>query len=677
MEGRKLNFNAPLLSVRRYSTTPVVSSDRENGKITGNSRPSRQYTIPFYRSDLNLEQVTEPATVPFVWEQIPGKPKDGDPEPQQPEEVSVTPRLPPQRTLAIIKYPLEKEFEDRPQTESCSSNDNVTGLDCFKQGNDEQGNSDLENDDDVYSDALDALSSTDSFSMSCSVSGLSGSDGELVKPSGTFSTDPQTRDFMMRRFLPAAKAMALEPPQYASRKQPAVAVEQPRVVNKVVSEDRKPPPNQCTVIPHYGQDVDEEESEDEVDDYDETDNISSKACGLLPRLCLNKSLCLLNPVPGLKVRTHSSMSSTSDSEVRKPGKAAYVESQIKTVKKNASNIVYKHQSDSGGRSPKLLGIENKMTCGSNRFTHSNEQQMTNRSSPFRRGISPYRNERPQSPFRGVGFLGVPKETENPKASRLNLYGKGSSKSQELLPRRSFNKGSVSPVIEKTLYIDTVKFTEKSCSNSSSSDIKGLRDSVGKGFETSRKSRGTEENASAELSLQDLKCQDIAKEESILEAKIFGSVEARRSSFSGILHPRSQADTVECSRMGPVLDQECKSLECKKVTADGNLNSSSEPNLEVDDPGYISSGFEQSPLPPPLPKTPSESWLWRTLPSVPSRNPFSHSSVGTTRFNPRKQDAKPPLTNTKWETIVKTSYSHHDHARYSEELTAYFSQQSKT
>ncbi|KAK3206884.1 hypothetical protein Dsin_020930 [Dipteronia sinensis] len=203
------------------------------------------------------------------------------------------------------------------------------------------------------------------------------------------------------------------------------------------------------------------------------------------------------------------------------------------------------------------------------------------------------------------------------------------------------------------------------------------DSVGKGFETSRRSKGTEENASAEFSLQDLKWKYIAKEESVLEPKIIGPVVARRSSFSGILHPRSQADAVEClRRLDTGLDQECKSLECIKVTADGHLNSRSEKNLQIVDPGYIDNGFEQSPLPPPLPKTPSESWLWRTLPSVSSRNPFSLSNVGT-RFNLRKQDATPPLTDTKWETIVKTSYSHHDHSRYSEELTTHFSQQSKT
>ncbi|XP_031281917.1 uncharacterized protein LOC116140427 [Pistacia vera] len=657
MEERKLNFNAPLLSVRRFSTS-VASSDGKNGKIIEDSRPNRRYTIPFYRSDLNLEQVTEPVAVPFFWEQTPGQPKDGGPEPQQLEEASVTPRLPPRRDLDIIKYPLEKEVEDRPKIESCSLIDGVTRYDCSKEGNEEK-NLYLEDDDDVYSDAVDALSPTDSFSMSCSVSGVSGSDGPVIKRAGTFSTDPQTRDFMMSRFLPAAKAMALEPPQYASRRQP-VAVEQPRQVVKVISEDRKPPFNESIVIPHYGEDTDEGESEDEVDEYDESGNLSSRGCGLFPRLCLNKSLCLLNPVPGLKVRTHSSMSSTS--EVRKSGKATYAQTHSQTIKKHARDSVYKHQSDSGVQSPKLiLGIENKMTNGSNRFTCSNEQDMSNRSSPYRRGISPYRNERPQSPFRGVGFLGVPKETENIRATRLNLSDKSSSKSQELLPYQSFKRGSgsLSPAVEKTLYVDTVKFAKISSSNSFSSDTMGQMDLVRKSFETSMGRRGIEETASAESLLQDVKCLNIAKGGNILETKTVGSMKAKQSSFSGILHPGE-------------LNQECKSSELVKVVDDGNLNGSKEQYLEKDDPGCLNSDFEQSPLPPPLPQKPSESWLWRTLPSVSSQNSFSPSY--RSRFHPKRQDSN---TSTKWETIVKTSYSHHDHKRYSEELTAHFSQQSKT
>jgi len=59
--------------------------------------------------------------------------------------------------------------------------------------------------------------------------------------------------------------------------------------------------------------------------------------------------------------------------------------------------------------------------------------------------------------------------------------------------------------------------------------------------------------------------------------------------------------------------------------------------------------------PPLPKSPSESWLRRKMTL---RSPF-----------PRKTQPVPvdqgPKNGPKWETIVKTTNVRHDHARYSE------------
>ncbi|XP_044461298.1 uncharacterized protein LOC123192720 isoform X2 [Mangifera indica] len=640
MEERKLNFNAPLLSVRRFSTS-LSSSDGKHGKMIKDSQPNRRHTIPLYKADLSLEQVTEPVAVPFLWEQTPGQPKDGGPQHQQLKD-------------DILKYPLEKEV-DRPNTELCCLIDRLISYDCLKKGYVGKENLNLEYDDDVDSDAV---SQTDSISMNCSVSGVSGSDCQVIKPSGAFSMDQQTRDFMMSRFLPAAMAMALDQPQYASRRQ-LVSVKQPRQVIKVDTKDRKPLVNKSIVTTHYGEDGvredrvhwDEEESEDEVDEYDESVNLSSRGCGLFPGLCLNKSLCLLNPIPGVKVRTHSSMSSTS--EVRQSGKSTL--------------SFFRHQSDCGVQSPKLIpGIENKMTNESSRFTCSNEQQMSNRSSPYRRGISPYRNERPQSPFTGVGFLGIPKEAEHIRATNiLNFHNKACSKSQELLPYQSSKRGSgsLSPAVEKTLYVDTVSFAKIACSNSISSDTKGQVDPV-----TSMGSRGIEEIASTESSLQGVKCLNIARGGSILEAKIGDCTEAKigdctkanQSSFSKILHPRGPADVVECFGPDGELNQECKSLELVKVADYGNLNCSKGQYLEKDDSGCFNSGFEQSPLPPPLPQKPSESWLWRTLPSVSSQNSFSPSY--SSRFHPKRQDSN---ISTKCETIVKTSYSHNNHKRYSE------------
>ncbi|XVE51470.1 hypothetical protein DITRI_Ditri02bG0043400 [Diplodiscus trichospermus] len=715
MEERKLNFNAPLLSVRRFPATSACS-DRDKQKITENSTPTKRHTtLCIYNSDVSLDQVTEPVAVPFVWEQIPGKAKDGTENESLPnKEASGTPRLPPGRVLDVIKYPVEKDFENqnvvRPQTEIYSKNHNVTELDCSKEGINEKCISESENDDDVYSDAMDTLSPTDSFSnsMNCSISDLGGSGGPVAKPSGTFSTDPQTRDFMMSRFLPAAKAMTLETLQYSSRKQ-SMAPEQPREVKKVVVEDRKPPVNQCKsiIIPHYNQDVDEEETEDEYDDYEDSVNLSRKACGLLPQICFKRSLCLLNPVPGLGVKTNSSMSTLKDA---KAGKATYMKSHSQILEKHAWDVVHKNKSDSrvqsvglpenkpdsavqsprlpgnksdiGLQSPRLPEIRKKLTCGSNQFTNSNDLQIVNGSPPKRlpggSRISPYRRERPQSPFRGGGFLGMPKEAEKFKANMLVKYTRSNNKSQELVPYQSTRQGSgsLSPAVEKTLYVDTVNFAEIKSSDSNSSDAKVQTDSVGKHSDILAVNRMLEEPATVESSLQHRKGLDLLDGKGISEYEITGSVNSSSSSFSDKPDLRGPAEIIDCLRQNRGLDQESKSLDYIKVRAAENLPLSYDDDLRTADQGGVKAGSDYSPLPPPLPKTPSESWLWRALPSVTSRNSFLQSNNGT-RFNPKKQEPKLPATGTKWETIVKTSYLHRDHVRYSEELVTHFSQQSTT
>ncbi|MCD7455580.1 hypothetical protein HAX54_028701 [Datura stramonium] len=71
-------------------------------------------------------------------------------------------------------------------------------------------------------------------------SGLSGLD---ESSNHRTTTDPQARDFMIDRFLPAAEShgfrKTLETPHYAPRKQPAVQ-EQPRQLKKVVNGDKRP-----------------------------------------------------------------------------------------------------------------------------------------------------------------------------------------------------------------------------------------------------------------------------------------------------------------------------------------------------------------------------------------------------------------------------------------------------
>ncbi|KAK8580601.1 hypothetical protein V6N12_070863 [Hibiscus sabdariffa] len=623
MEEGKLNLNAPLLSVRRLSSPHSFSATDEQ-KLLENSSYTRADILPSINSDVSLDQVTEPVAVPFVWEQIPGKAKGGTENEFQPnKEASIIPKLPPGRVSHVIKYPGERDVGNQyvlmPQ---CSMNNNVSELDCTNEGMNGKCISEFEEEEDVYPDALDTLSPTDSFSTNCTTS-MSGS---VAKPSGSFSTHQR-----MSRFLPAAMGTTLKTPPYASRKR-SLAPDQPREDKKVASRRREALVNRydSIIIPRY--------NHREYKVYKDSGNLSRKICGLLPRLCFINYVCLFIPVPRLKVRTSSSISCTR--EVAKPGKATSIKSHSQIVETHAWDVwnnrsdsrvqpfrLPENRSDNKVQSPRLLedksdtGVESHrlpeigemLSCGSSQFSSSDDLQMVTWLAPERPTgsvrIPPYRRERPQSPFSGGGFLGMPKEAEKLKPHMLVKHTDSSNSSLELVPDQS-------PAVEKTLYADTVEIGNP-ISNSSYTIVMN---------------RMLEEPACVESSLQDIKGLNLLHREGISENEVTGSTNLSRSDKPYL---RGQADH-----------------------------------------GNSKGGSDYGPLPPPLPKTPSESWLSRALPAVTSRNSFSKSH-NATRFNPNKRDPKVPATGTKWETIVKSCYFHHHRVRYSEELVTHLSQQSKS
>ena len=188
-------------------------------------------------------------------------------------------------------------------------------------------NDDYDDDGDVYSDALETLSPTEPLSMNCSVSDVSGLDNVVADMCGASSTDKQAHDFMMSRFLTAAKAMTIQPPQYASSRKQTVLTEQPREFIKLVPEQKKSFVSRhiTDIVPYTGQcheeEEEEEESDNETNDYA---NNSAKGCGLFPRLCVRNSLCLLNPVPGTKMGNQFPLYSAY--EVGKPDKSSHIRS---------------------------------------------------------------------------------------------------------------------------------------------------------------------------------------------------------------------------------------------------------------------------------------------------------------------------------------------------------------
>nr|XP_028966148.1 uncharacterized protein LOC103417007 isoform X1 [Malus domestica] len=975
MEERKLNLNAPFLSVRRITATPVIA-DGEKEKIM--QRPNGRHTLPSYKSDFRLEQVTEPVAVPFHWEHIPGKAKeDNEAELQPTEEASVTPRLSPGKLIDVKKHNSERDYGDQnaarsPHFKSYSLKENVKELKCSKDVTNERMALELQNEDDVYSDALETISPTKSFSLNCSASCLSQSESADIKPSRPSAIDPQTRDFMMNRFLPAAKAMSLETP-HAAKKQHTAAPEPPRRITRVIRrEDTRPLPKEqgSQMELQHGQYEEEKESEGEDDDYDPSGSVSAKGCGLFPRLCLRNSLCLLGPIPGMKVKTRDLMSSSS--KVARPEKSTYGRSHSQQLNKHAWDAAYKRKSNCGVQSGELLKLENKKAGESNRFTHSGDlkkgrsspfgnsrsacispyrnrapcgvksaefqkfdynqagessrftlagdltkgglsplrhsrsacispyrngahcgvksaelqkfeykragessrfthsgdlkkgtlsplrhsrsacispyrngahcgvksaelqkfeykqagesshfthsgdlkkgalsplrhsrsacispyqndaphgvhsaelqkieykqacessllthsgdlnkgrlsplrhsrstcitpypneaprgfhsaemqkfeykqacessrfahsgdlnkgrsspfrhsrstcispyrneaplgvhsaelqkleyKQVSEssrhthsgdlnkgRSSPFRHSrsgcISPYRNEAPKSPFPGVGFLGVPREESTKANSKSNLHKKGGHSFREVTSHQRNIQGprSESPIVEKTLYVDTVNIGKLSDSNSSSFDTKEQVDCADEIFDTLLKRRDMEETSSAESPFQDIKCLNNFEAGGKLETEVFESADDNSSSLCDISHFKGQIVAMKDSLLG--IGQEIEASNYSNSDTNGKLDTKSGQIITV-----------QSPLPPPLPRSPSESWLWSTLSSISSRKSFSHAHT-------KRLESETSSMSTKWETIVKTSNSCNDHVRYSEELITRFSQQS--
>lgn len=782
MAKKQLDFNAPLLSVRRFSS-PTPSSEGVNKDSTGKSTPNRQNSLPVCKSDCELGEVTKPAAVPFHWEKIPGRPKGEKEGPiRPPEEPSNTPRLPPGRVSGVIRYnsgespkllsgrvsgfPRYNSGErsndpniNRTQIEAFPFNDHASLIEKLHESLNSRDDSDTESGDDAYSDALDKLSLTESWSLNYSVSGLSGYQGSGVKPSGTFSVDVRTKDFMMSRFLPAAKAVVLETPQYVGKKQTAV-IEHPKPVKKVVSGERKPLLEQygSNIMSHYIQYTENVESEDGDSESTVPVKKSGKIWGILPRFCVKNSLRLLNPLPGMKSKNHAPTSPAGD--VRRLTRNGY----SGPLDKNVYHAIYKKKSHSGVLSRDLLEIGNKVWSDSNQFSYSSNSFKPRVSSlrQCRSGpISPYRNGAPKSPFHeGARFLGVPKEIENHNVNEIASSRKMCKPMRDVSRNQIHKQGSGSPGVaaEKTLYVDgptntdcskDEKIVDFSCKNLKSMDecrqteeteavksfdqdisslnvsegrkslvpklskshpISPYRNEASKPYFHGRNANKIASSRKLCKALQDvsrnhkqrkvscspgdavektLYIDAVTKKDSSKENKIFdfsdknlkSSNDSRQTEENG---PVKSSDMdassldilVEGKSRSPKLsgitdmvlpnlsfNQECALVYCSKVHSDANSGVNNKQNIEQDNQRDFDSPSLMSPLPPPLPKSPSESWLWRTLPSISLPNPFSHSS----QYHPKKQAQKGIANDNTWETIVKTSNSRHDQVRCSEEL----------
>ncbi|CAN8325177.1 unnamed protein product [Cochlearia groenlandica] len=267
MEGKTLNLYAPLPSIRRIPSKPKNTNESKKNKKTTRQDlqacpNTNQETHVYALTDQTFDHLTEPASIPFVWEQIPGKPKDD------------------MSTLIQQSGLLETDDEEEEEQEQDS----------------------------------DTVTSSASFSVNCSTSGVS----EIEKNGESFEdvSFKESLDLMMSRFLPASKAMAFtyqkqqssSSSSYNSSEQKQTLINREALVTRQRSQLASEHEHFAVIQSLYDDlNIDDDDDDDDEDgdsyhdhgDYTEIiyQDVTKKACGFLPRLCAKSSFKVSNPVP--------------------------------------------------------------------------------------------------------------------------------------------------------------------------------------------------------------------------------------------------------------------------------------------------------------------------------------------------------------------------------------------
>ncbi|KAF0919914.1 hypothetical protein E2562_032324 [Oryza meyeriana var. granulata] len=617
--GKRIDLGAPLRSVRHADA------------------------LPYYKADLKSGPVRLSGAVPFVWEQRPGQPKS----------VRTRRAPPPPPTTASQPRPSENGLEDEingspyhdalgeryggalhgvesPPASAWSltgaaareeQRAQVAAVRAKKEVTEKQVVSvaavlpkeDDEEEEERFSDALDTLSRTESFTVNCSVSGLSGMPEPASRAAG--GAEPGARGIMMDRFLPAAQAVAIGSPQYTFRKAGAASStsnssrELARAVGANASASNGDDPGRRTPVQLPYQHLppnylscnyprrEEQEEKDDDDDYDvhSTRGFASKGCGLLPSLCVKSSLLLLNPVPAVKRGKARGNERARESAFKGRGQGAASPLARSSQNKHlgcSSNgqsweDVYKHkleqkylrQGDDG---------RSKLTSESNQLTFWSDSQ-TGNGSPFHHstggGMSPYYRDvvLSSSSKANESFGTGEKEDKMSRSNGSSSLGRDHDRGSLLGSDRSSLKGSssISSGLDRPVHEDSM-------------DHHGDIDS-----ETSHVTVLLNSRASLDAG----GCDSQLGEQQIVGRNPIGEGEEN--------DPLTERVSEVPERTLLVPSEKLRSVNLDDGKTCGHLEDSSVAKRDMP---------LQSLLPLPVPRSPSESWLSRTLPSVTSKPP---------------------------------------------------------
>lgn len=309
------------------------------------------------------------------------------------------------------------------------------------------------------------------------------------------------------------------------------------------------------------------------------------------------------------------------------------------------NFEYQQKSDPAAMNPKLHGLGTKHFAGRYRhFNYSGELR------PMRRSLSPYRYSRadalPSQDDAGHGHR--LRETPIPKlwAPEGERFA-GVSHHFNLSGELQTLRGSVSPYRHSRTDAFSTPKIERSQSPlagtgilGSGREVESITNNGSKFYGEARKDRLLQASYGVERTVY---------VDSVNVAKNSHS-NLRTSDQEVWMDPEAQGENPVKRTETEEASSGFKSSEYSNSSISRELILFSDQKCKEEEKEYLDSDSL-----PPLLKSPSESWLYRTLPSIPSRSLFA----------PKKQSPKLSSHETKWETIVKSSNLRYDHVRYSE------------
>ncbi|KAJ4823523.1 hypothetical protein Tsubulata_017901 [Turnera subulata] len=174
---RKLDFNLPLLSTRRLCSNSEEEASRATNSHAAASRDTSN-------------------RIPFCWEQAPGKPKFTNDISN--EDVTPRPRPPPCRWHPQMEEAAARNEVENPALEV----DHDDGCDADVDDDNEDDK------DEAFSDAVEVLSLTEAIDIAQKADEEDHGILDRLTLDSVNSTDSQSPNYMIERFLPDATALA-------------------------------------------------------------------------------------------------------------------------------------------------------------------------------------------------------------------------------------------------------------------------------------------------------------------------------------------------------------------------------------------------------------------------------------------------------------------------------------